>query len=196
MVPRITTLLALLPLTAAWPQVMEMNERMKKREEPAPRAPVFKSGRPNTGLLPGLTFNAQEQFINVTQGSGHEFASPGSGDIRGQCPGLNAAANHGFIPHNGIVSTEQSMILRYMSQVQAELLLAVEGLGALYSMSPDLSLFLAVVSTALAGDPLTGRWSIGGAFPPTLPVFPATGIAGTHNQYEGDASIVRVSVLL
>jgi hypothetical protein len=68
---------------------------------------------------------------------------------------------------------------------------AVSGLGELYSMSPDLALFLAVVSTALAGDPVTGRWSIGGAFPATLPIFPATGIAGTHNQYEGDASIVR-----
>jgi hypothetical protein len=65
MVPRITALLALLPLTAAWPQVMEMNERMKKREEPAPRDPIFKSGRPITGLLPGLTFSAQEQFINI-----------------------------------------------------------------------------------------------------------------------------------
>ncbi|EAT80682.1 hypothetical protein HBI56_204320 [Parastagonospora nodorum] len=175
MVPRLTTaLLALLPLAAAWPQVMEMNDRMKKREEPGPRAPVFKSGRPNTGL-PALTFNAQEQFINVTQGSGHEFVSPGSGDIRGQCPGLNAAANHGFLPRNGIVSTEQT----------------ISGLGELYSMSPDLALFLAVVSTALAGDPVTGQWSIGGAFPATLPIFPATGIAGTHNQYEGDASIVR-----
>jgi hypothetical protein len=71
---------------------------------------------------------------------------------------------------------------------------AVTGLGEAYNMSPDLALFLAVVSIALAGDPVSGRWSIGGSFTPTLPIFPATGIAGTHNQYEGDASIVRVSV--
>jgi hypothetical protein len=83
---KISTLLTLLPVVAAWPQVMEMNERMRKREEPPPRNPVFKSGRPNTGL-PALTFNAQEQLVNVSQGSGHEFASPGTGDLRGQCPG-------------------------------------------------------------------------------------------------------------
>ncbi|KAH7067630.1 hypothetical protein BKA63DRAFT_452533 [Paraphoma chrysanthemicola] len=174
MIFKITALLAILPIVTAWPQVMEMNERLRKREEPPPRDPVFRSGRPNTGLPP-LGFNAREQFVNVTRGSGHEFASPGSGDIRGQCPGLNAAANHGFLPRNGIVSTTQT----------------VTGLGEAYNMSPELALALAVVSVALAGDPVTGRWSIGGAFTPTLPIFPATGIAGTHNQYEGDASIVR-----
>jgi len=34
--------------------------------------------------------------------------APLSTDERGPCPGLNAAANHGFIPHNGIVNTAQS----------------------------------------------------------------------------------------
>jgi hypothetical protein len=86
MIFKITALLAILPIVTAWPQVMEMNERLRKREEPPPRDPVFRSGRPNTGLPP-LGFNAREQFVNVTRGSGHEFASPGSGDIRGQCPG-------------------------------------------------------------------------------------------------------------
>jgi hypothetical protein len=58
-------------------------------------------------------------------------------------------------------------------------------------MAPDLSLFLAVVSAALAGDPLTGKWSIGAGFPASIPFFQPTGIVGTHNRYEGDASIVR-----
>lgn len=153
---------------------MEMNRQLQKREEPPPRAPLFKSGRPNTGL-PASGFSAQDQLVNVGSGSGHEFQNPGSGDIRGQCPGLNAAANHKFIPHNGLLTTAQT----------------VQGLGDAYNMSPDLALFLAVVSTALAGDPISNRWSIGGKFTPTIPVFAATGIAGTHNQYEGDASIVR-----
>jgi hypothetical protein len=39
-------------------------------------------------------FNAQAQYINVSKGSGHEFVPPGSGDLRGPCPGLNAFANH------------------------------------------------------------------------------------------------------
>ncbi|KAF2827504.1 Cloroperoxidase [Ophiobolus disseminans] len=174
MLAKLSTLFAVLPLAAAWPQVMHMNEQMHKREEPPQRQPLFKSGRQNTGL-PALGFNAQDQFVNVTRGSGHEFAPPGSGDLRGQCPGLNAAANHGFIPRNGLLNTAQT----------------VSGLGAAYNMAPDLALFLAVVSIALAGDPVSGRWSIGGKFTPTIPLFKATGLVGTHNAYEGDASIIR-----
>jgi hypothetical protein len=102
-------LLAALPFVAAWPQVMEMNERMQKRDtEPGPRSPTFLSKRPNTSVPPS-GFNAQEQYVDVTPGSGHEFVAPSSTDIRGQCPGLNAAANHGFIPHNGLLTTTQSM---------------------------------------------------------------------------------------
>lgn len=59
-------------------------------------------------------------------------------------------------------------------------------------MAPDLAIFLSVISIALAGDPVAGTWSIGGGFDQTVPVLGrATGIAGTHNQYESDASIVR-----
>lgn len=59
-------------------------------------------------------------------------------------------------------------------------------------MSPDLAIFLAIISIALAGDPVAGTWSIGGEYKPTLGLLGrATGIAGTHNQYESDASIVR-----
>lgn len=58
-------------------------------------------------------------------------------------------------------------------------------------MSPDLAIFLAALSIGIAGDPVAGTWSIGGEYPTTLGLFRATGIAGTHNQYESDASIVR-----
>lgn len=43
---------------------------------------------------PVKIFNAQAQYINVTKGSGHEYVGPGSNDLRGPCPGLNAFANH------------------------------------------------------------------------------------------------------
>lgn len=59
-------------------------------------------------------------------------------------------------------------------------------------MSVDLSTILAVVSIALAGDYLTETWSIGGSYPSTLGLLGTPqGIIGTHNRYEGDASIVR-----
>jgi hypothetical protein len=98
---------ATLPLAAAWPSVMEMNEKMQEYTEPPLRHPVFKSNRPNTGM-PAHGFNAADQYVNVSSGSGHEWKEPKSGDLRGQCPGLNAAANHNFIPRNGILTIDQS----------------------------------------------------------------------------------------
>lgn len=109
-------LLAVLPVAAAWPAVMKaaMEQRearevalLRKRQtvEPEPREPLFLSGRPNTSRPP-VTFNAEEQFVSVD--GDHEFQSPGPSDIRGQCPGLNAAANHNYLPRNGLVNTQQS----------------------------------------------------------------------------------------
>ena len=67
------------------------------------------TGRLNTGGgHPNPTFS-EDQLVDVTAGSGHEFQSPSSSDLRGQCPGLNAAANHGFLPRNGKATIAQSM---------------------------------------------------------------------------------------
>jgi hypothetical protein len=49
----------------------------------------------NSWPIPSLDFAAADQFVDVS-------------DRRGPCPGLNAAANHGFLPHNGIPNIEQS----------------------------------------------------------------------------------------
>lgn len=46
------------------------------------------------------TFNAGKQIINVGPGSGHEYVPPGSGDLRGPCPGLNAFANHSMCTYS------------------------------------------------------------------------------------------------
>ncbi|KAI5358678.1 putative chloroperoxidase [Septoria linicola] len=148
----------------------------REESEPEPRQPLFLSERPNTGQPP-VTFDAEEQFVDFSEATGHEFRSPGTGDIRGQCPGLNAAANHNYLPRNGIANTEQT----------------TRGLAQAFGMSRDLAIFLAILSIAIAGDPVAGTWSIGGEYQPTVPLLTgrATGIAGTHNQYESDASIVR-----
>lgn len=75
--------------------------------------------------------------------------------------------------------------------------IAVTGLGEAYNMAVDLSTFLAIVSIALAGDYVTGTWSIGGEYPSTIPgLGTPTGILGTHNRYEGDASPVRGDAFL
>ena len=81
--------------------------------------------------------------------------------------------------------------IRYKTDTYTNL--AITGLGAAYNMSPDLALALAIISIAISGDPIAGTWSIGGEFPKTLGLLGnPTGIMGTHNRYEGDASIVRV----
>ncbi|USW57809.1 Putative chloroperoxidase [Septoria linicola] len=176
MVQTRNVILSALPLAAAYPWAMEASSQIQKRAEPEPRQPLFLSERPNTSQPP-VTFDAEEQFVDVSEATGHEFRSPGTGDIRGQCPGLNAAANHNYLPRNGIANTEQT----------------TRGLAQAFGMSPDLAIFLAILSIAIAGDPVAGTWSIGGEYQPTVPLLTgrATGIAGTHNQYESDASIVR-----
>lgn len=103
-----------LPLATAWPMVMEEVAKTKslpKRDtQPTVPPPKFNSGRDNCGFHgPCTTFDEKDQFVDVRPGSGHEWTAPGPSDIRGQCPGLNAAANHGFLPHSGVVNTQQSM---------------------------------------------------------------------------------------
>lgn len=50
--------------------------------------------------VPG--FDAKAQLVSVS--GKHKFVAPdfAAGDARGPCPGLNALANHGYIPHNGV----------------------------------------------------------------------------------------------
>lgn len=55
--------------------------------------------------LPFTSFN-ENQEIDV---SGlHRWIAPGPNDIRGPCPGLNALANHGYFPRNGVVPLQQA----------------------------------------------------------------------------------------
>lgn len=50
-------------------------------------------------------FSASDQYVSNT--GKHAFVAPGNGDLRGPCPGLNAMANHGYIPHNGVATVTQ-----------------------------------------------------------------------------------------
>ncbi|ESZ98825.1 hypothetical protein SBOR_0794 [Sclerotinia borealis F-4128] len=128
-------------------------------------------------------FNAAAQIIDVS--GVHEFVPPTSKDLRGPCPGLNALANHGFIPHNGFAT---------ISQLET----ATE---RVFGMGSDLAVFLTIYGLVMDGNPLSLNpgWSIGG--PPTqgqnllgnlFGILGAPqGLIGSHNKYEGDTSPTR-----
>lgn len=59
--------------------------------------------------IPGLksrSFDPTLQHIDVS--GAHQFIAPTASDLRGPCPALNAAANHGYIARNGYTTIEES----------------------------------------------------------------------------------------
>ncbi|KAL9587742.1 MAG: hypothetical protein Q9212_000034 [Teloschistes hypoglaucus] len=96
-----------------------------------------KNGLPGTGIG-GIKVPADGD-------TAHAFEPPGPNDIRGPCPGLNAAANHHFLSHDGITTF-------------AELLDMQQNL---YNLDYTLAVVLATLGVALDGDVLTGKLSIG-----------------------------------
>ena len=70
------------------------------------RDPNSPSGCPYTNTnKPGKRqngFDPSTQYVSTT--GPHAFVAPDltGGDQRGPCPGLNALANHGYLPHDGV----------------------------------------------------------------------------------------------
>ncbi|CAI6290656.1 unnamed protein product [Periconia digitata] len=154
---------------------------LRRRQVSIPNLPLSQN-EGNSGPIDSTTFSASEQYVNVKPGSANEYRDPGTNDKRGPCPGLNAAANHGFLPRNGLPNIQQT----------------VTGLGAAYGFGPEFAAALAVIAIALTGDPVGQKWSIGGPFAPVLGGLLSTpeGISFSHNTYESDASIVRSDAYL
>ena len=85
--------LAALPLSAsAFPHVAENV------------AARLASASPRSTEKRTVTFNPTAQLVDVT--GEHAFVPPNfaAGDQRGPCPGLNALANHNYLPHNGVAA--------------------------------------------------------------------------------------------
>jgi hypothetical protein len=96
----------------AYPSVMqELQDRRAAEmmfEERAPNATVaISQAEDNCGPKVCPFFNAKEQYVS-TSGK-YAYKSPTASQIRGPCPGLNAAANHGYLPRSGVASIAQSM---------------------------------------------------------------------------------------
>lgn len=98
----------LAPLASAFPAAMLEAASadpaiLKRAEQIAKMLEKKQAGADAATALfePVPIFDAKAQFINVTEGSGHEYVAPGPNDLRGPCPGLNAFANHSehYIEH-------------------------------------------------------------------------------------------------
>lgn len=89
---------AVAPLTAAFPAAL-LKEAIQNDPQLAARtAEIMSRGlvdvnQATAEFEPVNTFDAAKQYIDVSEGSGHEWVAPGPGDLRGPCPGLNAFAN-------------------------------------------------------------------------------------------------------
>lgn len=152
----------------------------KREAEAEPGCPFSK----NKNKKRTSTFNAQEQLVSVT--GEYAFVPPNfdAGDQRGPCPGLNALANHGYLPHNGV----------------ADIATIIKAVNEAYGMSLDLGGFLAVYGTVFDGNPLSTNpgYSIGGPSKDSQNILNGGGILGTpsglsgsHNKYESDVSATR-----
>jgi hypothetical protein len=167
--------------TSAFPFVMNDVFERQAGVPSTEAARALSRGRTNCGPTPCTGFNAAEQLVSTT--GQHAYASPAANQIRGPCPGLNAAANHGYLYRSGITDIPNT----------------IDGLTKAYGLSADAAGALAAYSILVTGDPLAGKWSIGGPLPPSL----GTGLLGggqglsyAHNKYEGDASIGRKDAYL
>ena len=81
----------------AFPRMMfEQNSigSVKRRDEPS----ISGTDVPETIRV----FDPKLQYVSNT--GDHEWVAPGPNDIRGPCPGLNAMANHGYLPHSGVAT--------------------------------------------------------------------------------------------
>ncbi|EEQ84784.1 hypothetical protein RJZ56_005528 [Blastomyces dermatitidis] len=132
-----------------------------------------------------LFVDTMKKPIEVT--GKHAFVPPNfeAGAQRGPCPGLNALANHGYIPHNGVTTTAQ----------------VIFAINDVYGMGIDLATILGVLGTVWVGNPisLTPGFSIGGPTNQSENILhdilgligTPQGLIGSHNMIESDSSNTR-----
>ncbi|KAI9635128.1 uncharacterized protein MKK02DRAFT_32626 [Dioszegia hungarica] len=136
------------------------------------------------GLLDGLVGGVAKNIQGSTRvpDAAHPFQAPGPTDQRGPCPGLNALANHGYLPRNGIVTSGE----------------VISAVGTGFNMGADLATLLIFIAVAFGGNLETLTFSLGGEDDRT---YSASGIGSKaagrqfgldgHSRCEGDISALR-----
>ncbi|KAJ4294179.1 hypothetical protein N0V90_007869 [Kalmusia sp. IMI 367209] len=163
----------------------------RPRQQPSPRDcpfnPDHKNAAPITDEYPynGAKNGVAGKGVGGYQvpdpgDTAHAFEEPGPNDIRGPCPGLNTAANHHFLAHDGITTFNE----------------LVDAQQNIYNVGYDLAVLLAALGLTLTdGDIVTEKLSIGcdatsrTSFNPVL-TGSEPGLNG-HNKFEADTSLTR-----
>ena len=146
-----------------------------------PAAPVT-SQYPYNNAINGKQGNGKGGYQVPAPGdTAHQFVAPNpKTDIRGPCPGLNVAANHNFLSHDGIVTFNE----------------LVDAQQNVYNVGYDLANLLALLGLTLTdGDLVTEKLSIGCDATSRTSSAPALtgsepGLDG-HNKFEADSSLTR-----
>ncbi|KAH3916989.1 hypothetical protein HBH56_050320 [Parastagonospora nodorum] len=147
-------------------------------------AAPYTSQYPYTGAKNGVP-GSQKGGIKVPADgdTAHYYTAPGPNDIRGPCPGLNAAANHNFLSHDGVTNFNE----------------LVDAQQNVYNVGYDLSVLLAVLGIQADGDIVTTKLSIGCDATSRTALLPLLGRQpglNGHNKFEGDSSLTRTDYFL
>ncbi|KAK5130482.1 hypothetical protein LTR08_002004 [Meristemomyces frigidus] len=157
---------------------MVAKQRLEARIAPLTPFPEY-PGVPSHALYD--SFDPAAQLVSTS--GDHAWIAPAQGDIRGPCAGLNAAANHGYIPRTGIADADSINT----------------GLWEAFGLDKSATIVLQAATMFFDGDPVSGRWSIG----PHSDATQSLGIVGDvlgnetgicaygHLKTEADASITR-----
>ncbi|KAF7715040.1 Chloroperoxidase domain-containing protein [Penicillium ucsense] len=182
--------LCALPLIAhasAFPGAASNHHDAQLHQDLHKRCPYANHGAPEKIMQHEKRFLVDSMKLPVDVTGVHVFQPPNfeKGDQRGPCPGLNALANHGYIPRNGVVSFAH----------------VIQAINKVYGMGIDLATVLAIMGTVWTGDPLSldPRFSIGGRSTGVNNLLDnlggllgePQGLIGSHNFIEADSSNTR-----
>lgn len=78
----------------AFPSYMSQHIRNLQPGDALQKRAIDSASETNCGPTPCAIFSEEEQLVSI-EGE-YAFVPPGPGDLRGPCPGLNAAANHNY----------------------------------------------------------------------------------------------------
>ena len=122
---------------------------------------ITRAGGPENGDAPALpeVFHGASRLVDVT--GEHAWQAPGPNDLRGPCPGLNALANHGYLPRSGYAT---------LADFQSA---CVDVLG----FGPLITSLAALIGAVFDGSGTA--WSIGGK--PSAAVVGLNGLLGAGN---------------